>query len=189
MKRGKVIIISGPSGSGKTTLHKALLENKTLKRKLVKSISITTRFPRPGEKGGKDYLFISQKLFFHKRRADHFLEWQKVFDNYYGTPKRAVENLLRHGKNVLLCIDVKGAKVASRKYPEAVKIFIMPPSFEILKKRLQKRASENTAGLRLRLETARREIGEAKEYQYVIVNDRLTKAINCLESIIHREIN
>src|SRR5881392_3567491 len=108
MAKGKIIIISGPSGSGKTTLHKMLLESTKLKEKLVKSISVTTRPMRGGEKEGRDYIFVSVLKFQYKIKAGHFLEWQKVFDNYYGTPKKNVRDLLKAGKNVLLCIDVKG---------------------------------------------------------------------------------
>jgi len=188
MDEGKIIIVSGPSGSGKTTLHKKLLLSQRLKKKLVKSISVTTRLPRRGEKGGRDYLFINKRQFFDKRRAGHFLEWQKVFDNYYGTPQNTVEQLIRSGKNVLMCIDVKGAGVVARKYPGAVKIFIMPPSMDILEERLKKRGTETLKGLRLRLKVAHREMREAKYYQHIIVNDQLTKALNCLESVILSEI-
>ena len=128
MRKGKIIIISGPSGSGKTTLHKKLLLSRRLKRKLVKSVSVTTRPKRPLEKHGRDYLFISKKDFFKKRRAGYFLESKKVFDRYYGTPRKAVDKILKKGKNVLLCIDVKGAKTVFIKRPKAVKIFIKAPS-------------------------------------------------------------
>jgi guanylate kinase len=104
MAKGRIVIISGPSGSGKTTLHKMLLESPLLRGKLVKSISATTRPNRPGEKNGRDYLFISVKMFLYKINAGQFLEWQKVFDNYYGTPKKAAKELLSTGKHVLLCI-------------------------------------------------------------------------------------
>lgn len=188
MNKGKIIILSGPSGSGKTTLHKKLLLNQRLKRKVVKSISVTTRHPRRVERNRRDYVFISRKLFLYKRRSGHFLEWQKVFDNYYGTPKRSIEEAIRSGKSVLLCIDVKGARVVAQKYPDAVKVFIRPPSLKILRERLKNRDSETPESLCLRLNIARREMQEAKHYQYVIVNDRLTKALHRLESIISREI-
>jgi len=188
MDEGKIIIVSGPSGSGKTTLHKKLFLSRRLKKKLVKSISVTTRSPRRGEKSGRDYLFINKRQFFYKRCAGHFLEWQKVFDNYYGTPQNAVERLIRSGKNVLLCIDVKGAGVVARKCPDAVKIFIMPPSMEILEERLKKRDTETPQNLRLRLKIARREMREARHYQHIVVNDQFTKALHRLESIILSEI-
>ena len=188
MSKGKIVIISGPSGSGKTTLHKKLLLSRRLKGKLVKSISATTRPRRLGEREGRDYLFLTQKEFLKKRKAGYFLEWQKVFDSYYGTPKQAVLRLLKRGRNVLLCIDVKGARVVERQFPDAVKIFIRAPSLAVLKKRLQKRGSETKADLKLRLAIARREMLEEKNYNYVVMNNNLPKALRDLESVISFEI-
>lgn len=173
---GKIIILSGPSGSGKTTLHKMLLEEPKLKSKLVKSISATTRDKREGEKHGKDYLFLDRKTFEGRIKKDYFLEWEKVFDNYYGTPKRQVLNLLKKGKSVLLCIDVKGAKRIREDFPEAVSIFIKTPSLQVLQDRLGQRASETAESLKLRLNVARHELKEAKHYDHVIINGRLDKA-------------
>ena len=124
-KKGKIFILSGPSGSGKTSLYKKLLESQ---RRVVKTISVTTRRRRPGEKDGRDYFFVSPRMFFYKKRRGLFLETQKIFDHYYGTPKKCVADFLRGGKNVLLCIDVKGAKVVRRKFPKAISIFIKTPS-------------------------------------------------------------
>ena len=122
--RGKIFILSGPSGSGKTTLHNKLLKSRRLKGKLIKSISMTTRPRRSGEVNGRDYFFTSKKKFFEKRSAGHFLEWKKVFDNYYGTPKRNVERTLKTGKSILLCIDVKGANAVRRRKKGAIGIFV-----------------------------------------------------------------
>ena len=188
MVKGKIIIISGPSGSGKTTLYKKLMASKKLKDKLARSISVTTRPRRAGEKQGCDYLFVSPKRFMYKRRHGHFLESEKVFGNYYGTPNKNVRNLLKAGKNVLLSIDVKGAKTVRRKYPGAISIFIKTPSLRILAGRLKKRGSEGNQALRLRLETARRELREAEEYHYVVINDTLKSAYKNLESIIFRAL-
>ncbi len=187
-KRGKIIIISGPSGSGKTTLYKKLLENPRIKRRIVKTVSITTRLRRLGEKNGRDYFFVSLKDFLAKKKTDYFLESQKVFDNYYGTPVKAVHTLLHKGKNVLLCIDVKGAKVVCRKFPDAVRVFIKVPSMAVLKKRLESRGSENSKTVQLRLETARQELKEAKQYDYIVINDELTHAYTLLEKIIFKEL-
>ena len=184
MIKGKIIIISGPSGSGKTTLHKRLLLSPRFKGKLVKTISVTTRPKRAGEKEGREYRFVSKKIFLYKKRAGHFLESQKVFDNYYGTPKQDVKNLLNAGQNVLLCIDVKGARVVCRQYPSAIKIFIKTPSWDVLKKRLEARGSEDSQGLKIRLKTARRELLEANRYDYVIINDDLKKAYKKLEKVV-----
>src|SRR5262245_2730210 len=123
-KKGKIFILSGPSGSGKTTLYKRLLESPALNKRIIKTISMTTRAPRPGEKDGRDYFFVSKKLFQHKQKTGQFLESMKVFDNYYGTPKKAVSAALEAGKNVLLCIDVQGARVVRRKFPQAISIFV-----------------------------------------------------------------
>ncbi len=188
MSKGKIFIISGPSGSGKTTLHKKLLLSRRLKGKLVKSISATTRPRRLGEREGRDYLFLTQKKFLRKRKAGYFLEWQKVFDSYYGTPKKAVLELLKSGKNVLLCIDVKGARVVERQFSDAIKIFIKGPSLAVLKKRLQKRGSETKVDLKLRLAIARREMLEEKSYDYTVINNNLSKALRDLESAVSFEI-
>ncbi len=188
MKKGRIIILSGPSGSGKTTLHKMLLQSRLLKGSLVKSISATTRPPRSQEKNGVDYLFISPRQFKDRRRRGYFLEWQKVFVHYYGTPIGFVKKLLSSGKNVLLCIDVKGAKVISRKFPEALKIFISVPSLKILKERLKSRGTEDPKELRHRLETARKEMREAKHYDHMVVNDRLLSAFRKLEIIVTKEL-
>jgi len=189
MSRGKIIIISGPSGSGKTTLYKKLLENPRLKRKLAKSLSATTRPQRAGERNGRDYLFLTKRQFCHRINIGYFLEWQRVFDNYYGTPKESVERLLRKGRNVLLCIDVKGALVVSRVHPDAIKIFITVPSLAILKERLKARGSEIQKDMTLRLKRARKEIDQAKKYDYIVVNESLQKASCDLESIISSALN
>ncbi len=189
MPKGKIIIISGPSGSGKTTLHKKLLASKKLRAKLVKSISATTRPRRSGEKNGRDYLFLTLKQFLDKIRKGYFLEWQKVFEYYYGTPRNYVEKLLKKDKNVLLCIDVKGAAVVRRAWPEAVTIFIKAPSLPVLKKRLMARGSESKEDLRLRLKTARQELLEAKKYKHIIVNDDLRRSLKEMESVVSLEID
>lgn len=188
MTKGKIVIISGPSGSGKTTLHKKLLLSNKLKDKLVKSVSATTRPPRSGEKDGRDYLFLNAEQFLAKKRTGHFLECQKVFDNYYGTPKKAVEQLLKKGQNVLLCIDVKGARTVARRYPDAIKIFIKVPSLTLLKKRLMSRGTETRNDLRLRLETARKEMREARHYNHTVINNDLFRALKKLEILILKEL-
>ncbi len=187
MKPGRIVILSGPSGSGKTTLHQKLLETPAFKKKLVRSLSATTRMPRSGEKHGKDYIFLAKEDFLQKRKKGEFLESMKVFDNYYGTPKDKVEAALKKGKFVLLCIDVKGAKVVGRKCPDALKIFIKTPTLADLKKRLENRRTEDPKTLRLRLKIAKEELKEAKRYDYVVVNDHLSRAYEELAGIIDRE--
>ena len=184
MRKGKIVILSGPSGSGKTTLHKDLLESSLLKGKLVKSISVTTRAKRVGEKEGRDYLFITEEIFARRIKRGYFLEWEKVFDNFYGTPKIQVLNLLKRGKHVLMCIDVKGAAQISEQFPDAVKIFIKPPSMQELRKRLEKRASETHETLKRRLEVAQEELKRSEEYDYTIINGSLEKAKSDLQNLV-----
>ncbi len=184
----RVVIISGPSGCGKTTLHKALLASPLLKGKLVKSISATTRPKRPGEREGRDYLFLSAKAFEQRIKKGYFLEWEKVFDHYYGTPKKQALNLLKKGVNVLLCIDVKGAKTVAREFPQALKIFIKAPSLKILEERLKARGSESRESLGVRLKVARRELKEAKHYDHVVINADLNKAVGQLQQIVCEDL-
>lgn len=186
-KKGRVIIISGPSGSGKTTLYRKLLQSPKLKNKLVKSVSMTTRPSREAERHGRDYFFITPAMFRYKKRAGHFLESMKVFDHSYGTPFKNVRETLKTGKNILLCIDIKGARVVRRKIPDALTVFIKTPTFEDLKKRLQNRATEDARTTQLRLATARKELKEAPRYDYVVTNDRLDRAYQELEKIILAE--
>lgn len=188
MKKGRIIIVSGPSGSGKTTLSEKILASRSFKGRIVKSISATTRARRSGEKHGRDYLFLSHAEFRRARRAGQFLESQKVFDNYYGTPRKNAEGLLRRGKHVLLCIDVKGAKVVRRQDPGALTIFIKVPSLTVLKKRLLKRATETPQSIKLRLQIARQELKEAKFYKYTVINDKLPDAYRQLQQILCAEL-
>lgn len=188
MRSGKIFILSGPSGSGKTTLYEKALENSNIKKRLVKTVSVTTRQKRAGEKQGHDYIFVSKKMFLYKKRRGHFLESKKVFDNYYGTPKRAVKELLQKGKDILLCIDVQGAKEILKSFPEAVTIFINTPSFAELKKRLKARGSESKQTSSLRLKIATKEMRETKKYKHVVINDKLGKAVKELESVFLAEL-
>jgi len=187
--KARIVIISGPSGCGKTTLHKALLVSPLLKGRVVKSISATTRNKRPGEKPGKDYLFLSRKIFEDRIKKGYFLEWEKVFEHYYGTPKKQVLNLLKKRINVLLCIDVKGARAVAREFPEALKVFIKAPSMKILAARLKARGSESAESLDLRLKVARKELKEAKQYDYVVINADLNKALENLQQIVCNELH
>lgn len=184
----RIIIISGPSGCGKTTLHKALLASPVLKGKVVKSISATTRKKRPGERPGRDYVFLSNKSFEDKIKKGYFLEWEKVFDHYYGTPRKDALNLISKGINVLLCIDVKGARTVSKEFPQALKIFIKTPSMKILEARLRARGSESKESLALRLKVARKELKEASHYDHVVVNADLSKALGELQQIVCLEL-
>ncbi len=186
--KAKIVILSGPSGCGKTTLHKALLADPAMKGRLVKSISATTRPRRPGERNGRDYLFLDARSFEAKIKKGYFLEWEKVFGQYYGTPKKHALQLLQKGVHVLLCIDVKGAKTVAREFPQALKIFIKAPSLKVLEARLEARGTETPASLQKRLQVARRELKEAGHYDHVIINAKLAKALQALQQIVCQEL-
>jgi len=188
MKKGKIFIISGPSGSGKTTLHNKLLADPYFRKRLVKSISVTTRSRRKGEVNGRDYIFVTPKMFDYKVRANHFLEWEKVFSNCYGTPQKNVCDLLNHGQHVLLCIDVKGARKVYRRFKSAVTIFIKTPTWDDLKQRLKERDTDDAETIALRLKVAKEELLEAKNYKHVIVNDNVERAAEQLKIIIRNEL-
>lgn len=184
MRKGRLFILSGPSGSGKTTLYKKLLRHKALRQRLIKAVSYTTRPRRSNEKAGRDYLFISKKEFLNKKRRGEFLESQNVFGFMYGTPKDRLQALLKSDQDVLLCVDVKGAKAIKKFYPNAISIFILPPSLGALNQRLKGRSTEGRQEMRHRLLVARREIAAARRYNYRIVNDSLNRALKKLEEII-----
>lgn len=181
---GKVIIISGPSGSGKTTLFERCLKCKDIKKRLAKTVSYTTRHIRQGEKDGRDYFFVSRKMFLYKKHAGHFLEHEQVFDNYYGTSHKQVKELLKAGKHVVLLIDVKGAAVVRKKCESVVSIFIKPPNMTILKKRLMGRGSESKEIVNKRLSVARLEMQKAKDYDFCLVNENLQESTQKLQALI-----
>lgn len=186
-KKGKLFIISAPSGSGKTTLCQKLLGRLSGKRKLVRSISVTTRKKRRGERAGRDYFFISPKEFLRRKKANQLLEWAKVLDNFYGTPRTFVEKHINRGDDVLLSIDVQGARKIKRKVRGAVFIFILPPSLGELEARLRRRSTELRREISRRLKLAKREMGFIKEYDYAVLNDKIESALKRLEEIIDFE--
>lgn len=183
-KKGRIFIISAPSGCGKTTLGSGLL-NAGLG--LNNSISMTTRPRRPGEEEGKDYYFVPQRKFQRLIRGKKFFEWTKTYGWYYGTPKKAVMDLLKKGKDVLLSIDVKGAMNVRRLFADTVLIFIMPPSINELKQRLNSRASDGKKEIEKRLRIVKKEISYAGKYDYNVVNDRIVNAISKLKAIVLAE--
>jgi len=183
-RKGIIFIVSGPSGSGKTTLCKKLLEQKLIIGSLVKTVSITTRSRRKGEKTNKDYKFVTEKEFLKRRARGQLLESEEVFGFFYGTPKSFVTQNLKKGKDILLCIDVKGAKAVKKKYPKACGIFILPPSMHALHDRLKGRSTESQVHMQQRLEVAKWEMGFAKKYDYVIINNKLNVALAQLEAAI-----
>ena len=176
------IIVSSPSGGGKTTVVQRLLRDKTLRR----VVTATTRAPRDGEKNGRDYHFWTEKQFQSAVKKGQMLEWAKVHAHYYGIPKKSVDGVLKEGRCPVLVIDVQGAKTVSGKYPQAVKIFIVPPSLDILKKRIAAR-KDHTQDVALRLRTAKKELKEIKNYHYVVLNDKLERAVADTAAVIRAE--
>ena len=181
MKRGKLFVLSGPSGVGKGTLREHALNNAP---NLKYSISCTTRKPREGETDGIEYRFIERTKFQEYISQGLFLEYAHVHEDYYGTLKRDVMSELESGHDVLLEIDVQGALQVKEKLPEAVLIFVAPPSVEVLTQRLKGRGTENAESLNVRLSNALKEIALKDKYDYVIVNDDLNSACNELRKII-----
>ncbi|MBQ7578213.1 MAG: guanylate kinase [Synergistaceae bacterium] len=180
---GKLFVLSGPSGVGKGTLRECALSNA---KNLVYSISCTTREPREGETNGVEYRFISLQEFEQGILQNLFLEYARVHDHYYGTLKSDVINELNAGKNVLLEIDVQGALQVRAKIPEAILIFIAPPSIKELENRLINRHTESQESLSLRLANAAKELELASQYDYVIVNADLSKASQKLRELIEK---
>ena len=167
-KRGVLFVFSGPSGVGKGTLKAKLFEE--FADQIAYSVSATTRGPREGEVDGKDYFFISRQEFERRVKNNEFLEYAEFAGNCYGTPRAYVEKLLDSGMNVVLEIDVQGALQVMKSMPECVSVFILPPSFEELEHRLRGRGTETEEKVRERLETAKRELPYAPQYDYQIVN-------------------
>ena len=183
-KRGRLIVLSGPSGVGKTTLLKKLLARFPSQLRL--SVSATTRPPRAGEREGVDYYFLTPEEFERRKAQGEFLESCEVFGrgHWYGTLWSEVTPRLAEGKSVVLEIDVAGAAMVLEKFPEAVTIFVAPASTEELERRLRQRGTESEEALCRRLEVARRELAEAKQYQFQVVNDRIDEAVRQISEII-----
>lgn len=183
-RHGLILVLSSPSGGGKTTIAKRLLR---LDKNIIRSVSCTSRKPRVVEKNGRDYFFVTPARFKAMAARGEFLEWARVHRNYYGTPRRWAREKLGKGKDILLIIDVQGGKTIKRSEPQAVLIFVKPPSFSALKKRLLGRQSEDQAALKVRLSDAKWEIKEGRHYDYQVVNDRLDKAVKDVAQIIKNE--
>lgn len=182
--KGILFIISSPSGGGKGTLIKEVLKSAP---GIGYSVSYTTRKRREGEVHGKDYFFVSDEEFKQLMDSDEFLEYAEVHGNLYGTSQKQVEREINFGRDVILEIDVQGAESIKRKLPEAVGIFILPPSFDVLKQRLTLRQTEDEADLALRLKNAKTEVNCYTNFDYVVINDDKEKALDELKTIIFAE--
>jgi guanylate kinase len=182
--KGLLIVVSGPSGAGKGTICKNLLN---VKKDIVVSVSATTRSPRAGEVDGKEYFFISKEKFKKMIEKDEFIEYAKVYDNYYGTPRRFVEENLEKGFDVLLEIDIQGALQVKERYQEGVFVFILPPSMQELKNRITRRGTESEREILKRFEAAYKEINYVSRYNYFIINDKVEDATEKLRAIIIAE--
>lgn len=184
VEQGILFVISSPSGGGKGTLIRRIL---TRLPRLGYSVSWTTRSPRQGEMNGRDYHFVSREDFIAARERGEFLEWAVVHGNFYGTSLKVVERELAAGRDIVLEIDVQGAESVRRTGLESVSVFILPPSFEILRRRLTGRQSENAAALALRLQNSRAEVEHYREFDYVILNDDVERAATQLAAIVYAE--
>jgi guanylate kinase len=180
---GKCIVLSAPSGGGKSTVIHALRE---MDASLVYSVSATTRPPRPEEREGVDYYFLSRESFLDRIQADAFLEWAEVHGEMYGTLRSEIERALSRGKIILLDIDVQGGLAVKEKIPGAVLIFLYPPSLEVLGSRLRKRGTESEETLRIRLDAARQEMEVGKQYDFQVINRDLKETVLDVFTIINK---
>ena len=183
-KQGLLIVLSGPSGSGKNTVCDEVKKNNS---NIWESISMTSRKPRKGEEDGKAYYFVSENEFAKNIEDDKMLEWAKFAGNYYGTPKESVQKHLDKGEDVILVIEIQGALQIKKKLPQALFIFLLPPSMRELKRRLTDRHTESEEKILERFETAYKEINEISKYNYVIINDKVEEAAQKLDAIIKAE--
>ena len=181
-RRGRVFVVSSPSGGGKTTIVERVLRRHP---ELIRSVSVTTRPQRPGERRGRDYHFVSTAAFGRLRRSGQLVEWARVHGAYYGTPARPLRDALARGRRVIMNIDVQGARQIRRALrKDAVLIFLMPPSMEQLRQRLMRRRTDSPSAIRRRLAAARRELACAAWYDFRVVNDQLEQAVSDVSAIV-----
>lgn len=186
-QKGYLFIVSGPSGVGKTVLCNHIV--RKFAPKVVYSISTTSRVPRGGETDGQEYNFCTSQEFETAIKQNAFAEWASVHGNYYGTPRKFLTDEMNSGRHVVLNIDVQGAMKIHGEYPEAIMIFILPPSFEELENRIRKRNMDSEKSLKNRLENARKELSYKEKYKYTIVNDDLELAKADMENIFSEFVN
>lgn len=185
MEKGLLIVVSGASGTGKGTVCKKILSDMP---EIFYSISATTRQPRNGETDGVEYFFITPEEFQTWIAEDKFLEYAQVYGNFYGTPLHKIEERRNRGENVLLEIDTHGALNVMKKVPDGIYIFLLPPSLDELKNRIENRGTETPETLERRLNAAKSEIEIGKKYQYVVINDAVEKAVEKIKAIITAEL-
>jgi len=183
-KKGLPVVLSAPSGGGKSTIATRLVAEC---RNAQLSVSCTTRPPRPDEKDGVHYHFISEPEFKKRIKDGDFLEWAEVHGNYYGTPRSMLEGLLKEGKDVVLTIDVQGALSIKKFYPQGIYIFLVPPTWESLASRLSRRASDDAKSVKIRQANARKELSYMSHYDYLVINDDLEMAVRDVCSILRAE--
>lgn len=185
-KKGKIIAVSSPSGGGKTSVVKQILKDFS---EIVFSVSVTTRPKRANEVNGVDYFFVDDKEFEKKIAGNEFIEWERFYDYYYGTLKSFVDENIFKGKSVIFEVDVKGALSLKKIYPESFLIFIDPPSFEELVKRLKNRKTESEADLQKRIDRAKMELSHKQDFDYIFVNDELPKVYKDVKKLIKEILN
>jgi guanylate kinase len=181
---GNLFVVAAPSGAGKSSLVKALME---LDARVMPSISHTTRAPRGQEVHGREYYFVSNDTFDHMVAQDAFVEWAQVHGNRYGTSKAAIEQRMSQGVDVLLEIDYQGALQVKRLFPTAVLMFILPPSWTELRSRLERRAEDSAEVIEVRLRNAAEEMAQAKNFDFVIINELFERALFDLKAVVHAQ--
>ena len=184
LKKYTLIVLSSPSGGGKTTICEIILKKH---KEYIRSVSATTRKRRKGERQGKDYLFMTEEEFKKDIKAGRFIEWAWVHGYRYGTPEEFVSKVKKAGKTAFFVLDVQGGMAMKKKYPESILIFILPPSMRELKKRLIHRGTEGAGEMKVRLQTALKEIGFWSKYDYVVINKNLNQTVELVENIIRSE--
>jgi guanylate kinase len=183
-RRGLLFVVSAPSGAGKTTLCREII---SVVPGIRPSISYTTRKPRPGEEHGREYFFVEEPVFQAMVERHEFAEWAPVYGNMYGTPRAALTEMMEQGTDVLLEIDTQGAMQIKKKFDDGVYIYILPPSIDALRIRLQQRGSDSAEEIQRRLQKAREEVWSYREYSYIVRNDDMKQALKEMESIILAE--
>jgi guanylate kinase len=183
-KRGLLFVLSAPSGVGKSTIYKRLLRTA---ENLTYSVSTTTRPPRKNEVEGRDYYFVTEEKFRKLVQKGEFIEWARVHGNLYGTSKAFIKKTVESGKDVVLDIDVQGGMNLKKRYPDAVLIFIMAPTFREIARRLKERNKDTSQTIELRLKNARREVSYIPRYNYLVINDDLNVAVNDIKAVMKSE--